>query len=68
MQCRVPVCAYSAIQSDGVSSIEVIVCDDGSVWTLTEDATTKTLAWSQDGVPPIPGSYADRVTGARGGV
>ena len=54
---RRPVCAYSAVQADGVSSIEVIVCDDGTCWTLTEDPTSKALVWSIDGVPPIPGSF-----------
>lgn len=58
MDYRTPVCAYSAVQADGVSSIEVIVCNDGTAWTLTEDETTKELRWSRDGVPPIPGTWA----------
>jgi len=61
---RVPVCAYSARQvpvegqQGPGSDIEVIVCNDGSVWTLVELQETGELQWSQDKVPPIPGSFA----------
>lgn len=65
MDYRIPVCAYSAVQADGVSSIEVIVCNDGTAWTLTEDPTTKALVWSMDGVPPIPGTWYD-IASAKG--
>lgn len=59
---RFPVCAYAARQvpmdGTGESDLEVVVCNDGSCWTLTEDPVTKVLVWSRDGVPPIPGTIA----------
>lgn len=55
---RVPVTAYAVRVADAADELEVVVCDDGTAWVLTEDPATKTLRWSQDAVPPIPGSAA----------
>lgn len=64
MMPRKPVSSYSTTQRDPVtgqptgSDVEVVICDDGTCWTLIENPKGTRLDWSQDAVPPIPGSAA----------
>lgn len=59
---RTPIAAYSAMQRTeegrALSDIEVVVCDDGTVWTLRGTPDNPRTDWTTDGVPPIPGTYA----------
>lgn len=70
---RKPVCSYSATQRDPEtghaigSDLEVVICDDGSCWTLIANAAGTRVDWSQDGVPPIPGTVAAAAASAKAG-
>lgn len=70
---RKPVCSYSATQRDPEtgepigSDIEVVVCDDGTCWTLITNEAKTRLDWSQDTVPPIPGTLAAAKSAAKAG-